>query len=189
MTIMARISEKALRPRQYVFTRLTPERIAQLTPGVRKLREQEKRQALTTRAAMRAAERHVAARHAENIMAGITTAQPESDQIASLERELHDLRQRKRRMFDSLRRSLAADTPTPPTHPYAPVSPRYTPPTRLESLSGAGVANSVGRSANLSSPHVLRRSSTAAITTASTNGPLRRKDKVVATTNSMNHTT
>lgn len=188
MTIMARISEKALRPRQYVFTRLTPERIAQLTPGVRKLREQEKRQALTTRAAMRAAERHVAARHAENIMAGITTAQPESEQIASLERELHDLRQRKRRMFESLRRSLAADTPTPPLHPYAPVSPRYTSPTHLDSLSGAGVTN-VGRSGNSSSPHALRRSSTAAVTTASTNGPLRRKDKGAASTNSINDTT
>lgn len=188
MTIMARISEKALRPRQYVFTRLTPERIAQLTPGVRKLREQEKRQALTTRAAMRAAERHVAARHAENIMAGITTAQPESDQIASLERELHDLRQRKRRMFESLRRSLAPDSSTPPLHRYAPVSSAYIPPTRMDATSNVSTA-SAGRSVPSISPHALRRASTVAVTTASANGPLRRKDEVVAATNTMDDNT
>lgn len=181
---MARISEKALRPRQYVFTRLTAERIAQLTPGVRKLKDQEKRHALTTRAAMRAAERHVAARHAENIMAGITTAQPESDQIASLERELYDLRQRKRRMFESLRRSLASDPSTPPLRSYNPISPRYTPPARIDAMSSAGGAVA-GRAAPSASPR-LRGASHVAVTTASTNGVLRRKSEPEVVGNSFN---
>lgn len=107
---MARISEKALRPRQYVFNRLSAERIARLTSGVRKLRESEKRQSVNARAATRAADRHVAARHAENIMAGLRQAVPESDEIGVLEKELEELRRRKRDLFDMLRKSLGADS-------------------------------------------------------------------------------
>lgn len=103
---MARISEKAVRPRQYVFNRLSKSRLAILAPGVIKLREQERRQVLSARAARRAAERHLAARHADNIMAGITELIPESDQIGELERELEELRTRKQQLFEQLRQSL-----------------------------------------------------------------------------------
>lgn len=119
---MARISEKALRPRQYVFTRLTPDRIAQLTPAVRKLKDQERRNALSSRAAIQAAERHVAAKHAENIMAGITTSQPENRHIAALEQELSELRQRRRRMCERLRKALAQSNSSSPFPLTAPSS-------------------------------------------------------------------
>lgn len=107
---MARISEKALRPRQYVFNRLSAERIARLTSGVRKLQESERRQSVNTRAAARAADRHVAARHAENIMAGLRHAVAETDEIGVLEKELEELRRRKRDLFEMLRKSLGADS-------------------------------------------------------------------------------
>lgn len=103
---MARISEKAVRPRQYVFNRLSKSRLATLAPGVTNLREQERRQVLSARAARRAAERHLAARHADNILAGITELIPESDQIGELERELEELRTRKQQLFEQLRQSL-----------------------------------------------------------------------------------
>lgn len=106
---MARISEKALRPRQYVFNRLSSDRIRKLRPGVKKLLEQEKMHAVAARAEVRAAERSEAARHAENIVAGIKEADPENEQIRLLEKELEELRQKKRSLFATLKKTLDTD--------------------------------------------------------------------------------
>lgn len=108
---MARVSEKALRPRQYVFNRLSAERIAQLAPGVQKLMEQERQAAANARAAQVAREATEAARHAQNIMDGVQAVDPESDTIRALEKELEELQEKKRSLFAELKRRLdAAET-------------------------------------------------------------------------------
>lgn len=143
---MARVSEKALRPRQYVFNRLSAERIAALAPGVRKLREQEKRQALSARAARRAADRHIAARHAENIMAGVTRPVPETDQIGELEKELEELRQKKRQLFEQLRKCLEEDNSNARDKPSAS-NKEATPSVKPEvTLQASNIQNDVERS-------------------------------------------
>lgn len=101
---MARVSEKALRPRQYVFNRLSADRIAQLAPGVQKLMEQERQAAASERAAQVAREATEAARHAQNIMSGVQAADPESDTIRALEKELEELQEKKRSLFAELKR-------------------------------------------------------------------------------------
>lgn len=106
---MARVSEKALRPREYVFNRLSAERIAQLTPGVRKLMKKEREAAAQARAAEAAREASEAARHAENIIAGVQTPDPESEAIRALEKELEELREKKRRLYVQLKKKLEKD--------------------------------------------------------------------------------
>lgn len=106
---MARVSDKALRPRQYIFTRLSTERIAQLAPGVQRLLEQERSQVASARAARAARERNEAARHAENIMAGLQTPDPESDSIRALQKELDELLERKKQLFAQLKKSLDSE--------------------------------------------------------------------------------
>lgn len=103
---MARVSEKALRPRQYVFNRLSPERMSQLRPAVRKLREEEQAALKSAREARATQERTEAARHAQNIMAGVQTPDPESDSIRGLQKELEELHEKKRRLFAQLKKSL-----------------------------------------------------------------------------------
>lgn len=106
---MARVSRKALRPRQYVFNRLSSSRIKRLQEGVKKLREKEMLDMMAARAAVRALGRSEAARHAENIMAGIKQSDPENDQIQALEKELEELRQKKRSLFATLKKTLDTD--------------------------------------------------------------------------------
>lgn len=110
---MARVSDKALRPRQYVFNRLSAERITALAPGVRKLRDYERRQMVQARATRRIAEqRHMAARHAERLMKGVKESGAETEEIGELEKELEELRSRKRQLFEQLRQSLDDDEQT-----------------------------------------------------------------------------
>lgn len=103
---MARVSQKALRPRQYVFNRLSPERMVQLRPAVRKLRENERAALKTAQEARAATERTEAARHAQNIMAGLQTPDPESDSIRALQKELEELQEKKQLLFAQLKQSL-----------------------------------------------------------------------------------
>lgn len=103
---MARVSGKALRPRQYVFNRLPEEKIKALSGAVKKLKEKEKHDAVAARAATRAVKEHQAARHAEKIVLGIREMEPESEAIRQLEKELEELRQRKKYLFDKLKRYL-----------------------------------------------------------------------------------
>lgn len=107
---MARVSEKALRPREYVFNRLSAERIAQLAPGVRDLMERERSAAAEARAAQAAREATEAARHAENIIAGVQTPDPESEAIRALEKELEELQEKKRRLFAQLKKRLESSS-------------------------------------------------------------------------------
>lgn len=99
---MAKLSEKASRPRQYVFHHLCKSRIESLSPSISKLCEQERQQTLNMRAARFAAERHPASRHADNIMASGTSKIPESDEIEELELKLEVLRARKQQLFERL---------------------------------------------------------------------------------------
>lgn len=103
---MARVSEKALRPRQYVFNRLSTEQITRLTPGVKKLREEERAVAARARGARKEREISEAARHAKNIMDGVQRVDPESDSIRALEKELEELKERRRTLFAELRETL-----------------------------------------------------------------------------------
>lgn len=103
---MARVSAKALRPRQYVFNRLPEEKIKALSGAVKKLKEKEKHDAVAARAATRAVKEHQAARHAEKIILGIREMEPESEAIRQLEKELEELRQRKKYLFEKLKRYL-----------------------------------------------------------------------------------
>lgn len=105
---MARVSEKALRPRQYVFNRLPASRLPAFAGRVKKLKDEETKEAQAVSAALSASKRRQAARHAENIMAGITTTNPETEQIGALERELEELRERKRTLYGQLRAKIAA---------------------------------------------------------------------------------
>lgn len=109
---MARVSAKALRPRQYVFARLSADRIALLSGGVRKLLDSEMYATTRARASANLIERREAARHAEDIMASIQTADAETEQIRALEAELDELRDRKKRLFVMLRKTLDSQSPT-----------------------------------------------------------------------------
>lgn len=106
---MARVSEKALRPREYVFNRLSAERIAQLSPGVQKLMKVERVAATRARAAEAAREASEAARHAQNIISGVQTPDPESEAIRALEKELEELQDKKRRLYAQLKKKLETD--------------------------------------------------------------------------------
>lgn len=103
---MARVSEKALRPRQYVFNRLSAEQMTRLIPGIKKLRDEERAAAAHARAARIEREVIEAARHANNIMDGVQQADPEHELIRALEKELEELKERRRALFAELKKTL-----------------------------------------------------------------------------------
>lgn len=106
---MARISEKALRPRQYVFNRLPMERKKKLEERVKKLLERERITSLSARANVRAVEETQAAKHAERILEGKHKPEPENDHIRALEKELEELRQKKKTLYETLKKALDSD--------------------------------------------------------------------------------
>lgn len=97
---MARVSEKAVRPRQYVFNGVSKERRAALTMGVATLRAMEREGEWRAQQRARDRARDEAGWQAEKAVTG--------GQIASLEAELADLASEKRRLFEALKRSLEA---------------------------------------------------------------------------------
>lgn len=104
--VMGRVSKKALRPRAYVLNRLTAQQIERLTPGVNKLRQYEHQQAQKLRKRVEESQRQQAARHAHNIMNGKQQVDPESALIVALEKELEELKQKKRNLFACLKQTL-----------------------------------------------------------------------------------
>lgn len=119
---MARISDKALRPRQYVFNRFSSPRIAALAPAIRELRQRERRHAASSPSPERPSAQPSSSpvpNHAQL---------PRSDQILALESELNDLRSQKRQLFDTLRTTLDdPDAPCPPSSAAVAAAPRPRP--------------------------------------------------------------
>lgn len=106
---MPRVSEKALRPRQYIFHRVSPEQVTKLAPAIKKLLDQEREADGRARVARAERVKIEAARHAKNIMSGVQCADPESDTIRALERELEELKEKRRTLFVHLKRALDSD--------------------------------------------------------------------------------
>lgn len=103
---MARVSEKALRPRQYVFHRVSGRRRALVRAGVQRVLAGERAEGAQAREAVRQHERNEAARHARGILDGKWQADAENEQLRALEGELADLEKRKRGLFEQLRKLL-----------------------------------------------------------------------------------
>ena len=103
---MARVSEKALRPRQYVFHKLPPERSEKLGRLVRVLLDRERIEELEARDAVRRHDRNEAARHAQSILEGRKHPSPETEQIRALELELEDLNRQRGQLFEALQKEL-----------------------------------------------------------------------------------
>lgn len=110
---MARLSEKALRPRQYVFNSLSATRVAALEPGIRRLRERERRETVTRRHSLARkqpvaeAQQQTAVEPVKDVKADLgADAEADAEEIGELERELTQLQRRKRHLFEELKRSL-----------------------------------------------------------------------------------